>query len=91
MPGLRLQGGKFEVPWVRTELTIDNDVQPEGFNETYSRGFKHSTLKNLTFIAWQLPFLERNSTFVRNANGTVNLDESRRGGRDLWWTGARSL
>lgn len=90
VPGLRLQGGKFEVPWVRTELTIDNDVQPEGFNETYSRSFKHGTLKNLTFVAWQLPFLERNSTFVRNANGTVNLDESRRGGRDLAMYGAQA-
>ena len=36
IPGLRIQGGKFDVPWVRTELTIDNDVTPEGFNETYS-------------------------------------------------------
>jgi hypothetical protein len=83
VPGLRFQAGKFEVPWVRTEMTIDNDLQPEGFNETYTRGFKGSIFKNLTFVAWQLPFLERNSAFVRNANGTVNVDESKRGGRDL--------
>lgn len=83
VPGLRLQAGKFDVPWVRTELTIDNDLTPEGFNETYSRSFKGTAFKNLTFVAWQLPFLERNSQFVRNANGTVNLDESKRGGRDL--------
>lgn len=89
VPGLRLQGGKFEVPWVKTELTIDNDLQMEGFNEIYSRGFKDSTLKNITFVAWQLPFLERNSAFVRNANGTVNLDESKRGGRDLALYGAQ--
>lgn len=88
--GLRLQGGKFEVPWARTELTIDNDLQPEGFNEIYSRGFKHSALKNLTFVAWQLPMLERNSAFVRNANGTVNVDESRRGGRDLAMYGGQA-
>jgi hypothetical protein len=88
-PGLRLQAGKFDVPWARTEMTIDNDLEPEGFNETYSRGFKHSRLKNLTFVAWQLPLLERNSAFVRNANGTVNLDESRRGGRDLALYGAQ--
>ncbi len=89
VPGLRLQGGKFEVPWLRTELTIDNDLQPEGFSETYSRSFKKSALKNLTFVAWQLPFLERNSAFVRNADGTVNLDESRRAGRDLALYGAQ--
>lgn len=90
VPGLRLQGGKFDVPWLRTELTIDNDVTPEGFNETYSRAFKNSKLKNLTFVAWQLPFLERNSAFVRNADGTVNVDESGRGGRDLALYGAQA-
>jgi hypothetical protein len=88
-PGLRLQAGKVDVPWLRTEMTIDNDVSPEGFSETYSRGFKKSSLKNITFVAWQLPFLERNSAFVRNANGTVNVDESRRAGRDLALYGAQ--
>jgi hypothetical protein len=81
--GLRLQGGKFEPPWTYTEMTIDNDLMVDGFNESYSRAFKKSTLKDLTFVAWQLPFLERNSAFVRNTNGTVNIDQSRRGGRDL--------
>ncbi len=88
-PGLRLQGGKFEPPWTFTELTIDNDLMVEGFNESYSRGFKKSKLKDLTFVAWQLPFLERNSAFVRNSNGTVNIDQSRRGGRDLALYGAQ--
>lgn len=87
--GLRIQAGKFDVPWLRTEMTIDNDLTPEGFSETYSRNFKKSTLKNITFVAWQLPFLERNSAFVRNANGTVNVDASRRGGRDLALYGAQ--
>jgi hypothetical protein len=89
LPGLRVQGGKFDIPWVRTEMTLDNDVQLEGFNEIYSRSFKGSTFKNLTFVAWQLPFLERNSGFVRNANGTVNIDESKRAGRDLALYGAQ--
>jgi hypothetical protein len=88
-PGLRLQGGKFDVPWTRTEMTIDNDLPVEGFSQTYSRNFKKSTLKNLTFVAWELPILERNSAFVRNANGTVNIEESRRGGRDLALYGAQ--
>jgi uncharacterized coiled-coil protein SlyX len=82
-PGLGLQGGKFEAPWTNTEMTIDTDLMVEGFNESYSRGFKKSKLKDLTFVAWQLPFLERNSAFVRNSDGTVNVDQSRRGGRDL--------
>jgi len=81
--GLRLQGGKFDVPWSSTELTIDSDLMIEGLNESYTRTFKNSKLKELKLVAWQSPFLERNSAFVRNANGTVNIEQSRRGGRDL--------
>ncbi len=88
-PGLRLQGGRFEPPWTFTEMTIDNDLMVDGFNESYSRAFKKSTLKDLTLVAWQLPLLERNSAFVRNSNGTVNIDQSRRGGRDLAVYGAQ--
>lgn len=82
-PGLRLQGGRFEPPWTFTEMTIDNDLMVDGFNESYTHGFKNSKLKEVALVAWQLPMLERNSAFVRNSNGTVNLDQSRRGGRDL--------
>jgi hypothetical protein len=81
--GLRLQGGKFEAPWTSTEMTIDSDVMIEGLNESYTRKFKNSKLTELKFVAWQSPFLERNSAFVRNSNGTVNIEQSRRGGRDL--------
>ncbi|MDT4956023.1 MAG: hypothetical protein QOJ02_4161 [Acidobacteriota bacterium] len=90
LPNLHLQGGKFDVPWLRTEMTIDNDLQVEGFSQAYSRDDKKSTLRNFTFVAWQLPILERNSGFVRNANGTVNLSESRRAGRDLALYGAQA-
>ena len=90
LPGLKLQGGRFEPPWTFTEMTIDNDLMVEGFNQSYSRGFKKSALKDLTFVAWELPFLERNSAFVRNSNGTVNIDQSRRGGRDLALFGAQA-
>ncbi|HKO59960.1 MAG TPA: putative porin [Pyrinomonadaceae bacterium] len=89
LPGLRLQGGKFELPWTATEMTIDNDVMVEGFNESYSRTSRDSVLRDITFVAWQLPMQERNSAFVRNAEGTVNIDQSRRGGRDLALYGAQ--
>jgi hypothetical protein len=88
-PGLRLMGGKFEPPWVHTEMTLDNDINTEGLSEMYSRDFKNGRLKNLSFVAWQMPFLERNSAFVRNANGTVNFEESGRQGRDLALYGAQ--
>jgi hypothetical protein len=87
--GLRLQGGRFEPPWTFTEMTIDNDLMVDGFNESYTRGFKKSKLKEVALVAWQLPMLERNSAFVRNSNGTVNLDQSRRGGRDLAFYGGQ--
>lgn len=89
VPGLRLQGGKFEPPWMSTEMTIDNDLQVEGLNESYSRSFKNSTVKDLTFVMWQLPMLERNSAFVRNLDGTINIEQSRRDGRDLALFGAQ--
>ncbi len=82
-PGLKIIAGKFEPNWSRTEMTIDNDLQVEGIGETYTRDIKNAFLKNVTLSAWQLPILERGSTFVRNADGTVNLTESRRNGRDL--------
>ena len=89
LPGLRLQGGRFEPPWTRTEMTIDSDLMVDGFNQSYSHTSKDSVLKDVTFVAWQLPMLERNSAFVRNADGTVNIDQSRRGGRDLALYGAQ--
>jgi hypothetical protein len=83
LPGLRLQGGRFEPPWTFTEMTIDNDLMVDGLNQSYTRTPKHSVLKDVTLVAWQLPMLERNSAFVRNADGTVNVEQSGRGGRDL--------
>jgi hypothetical protein len=91
VPGLRLQAGKFETPWVFTEMTLDNDITPEGFNETYSRDFKKAgALRNLTLVAWQLPLLERNSAFVLDSAGRLNADASRRAGRDLALYGAQA-
>ena len=88
-PGLQVQGGKFDVPWLRTEMTIDNDLTVEGLNESYTYNFKKSKLKNLTLVAWQLPFLERTSGFVLAPDGTLDLEASRRAGRDLALYGAQ--
>lgn len=90
VPGLRLQGGKFEAPWLSTELLFDVDLFYEGANESYSHDFKKSAFKNLTLTAWQLPFLENSSAFVRNANGTVNIQQSNRNSRDLALFGAQA-
>ncbi len=90
LPGLRLQGGKFETPWLFTEMTFDADIQPEGINESYTRDFKHGVFKNLTLVAWQLPLLERQSAFVVGADGRANVEAGRRGGRDLALYGAQA-
>lgn len=83
---------KLSTPWSLPEMVFDTDLMVEGFNESYTfaldkqktpNGKATNRRKELTFVAWQLPFLERNSAFVRNTNGTVNVDQSRRGGRDL--------
>ncbi len=83
LPGFQAQGGKFETPWWRTELTWDNDISPEGFNERYAFAPKKSAVKDVTFLAWQLPMLERNAAFVLGADGLVDLSASGRAGRDL--------
>lgn len=55
---LKLDAGKFEYPWYRTSLTFDSDMNPEGFAETMSFDLKSSVLKNITVVAFQLPFNE---------------------------------
>jgi hypothetical protein len=85
----QIQAGKFETPWTRTELTWDNDLSPEGINESYRYSFKKSAFKNVALVAWQLPMLERNSAFVLGADGRVDLSASGRAGRDLALYGAQ--
>lgn len=89
LAGLQIQAGKFETPWTRTELTWDNDISPEGLNESYTLKFKKSSFKNLALVAWQLPLLERNAAFVLGADGHADLSASGRAGRDLALYGAQ--
>ena len=89
LAGFQIQAGKFETPWTRTEMTWDNDISPEGLSESYTREFKKSNVRNVAFIAWQMPLLERNAAFVLGADGHVDLDASGRAGRDLALYGAQ--
>ncbi len=41
---LRLWGGKFAVPFVRTDLVWDGDVNPQGIGGTYQHAFAGGTL-----------------------------------------------
>jgi TolA-binding protein len=90
LSGFQVQAGKFATPWVFTEMVWDNDISPEGLNESYTHAFKKSSVKNVGIIAWQLPLLERNAAFVLGAGGRVDLDASGRAGRDLALYGAQA-
>jgi TolA-binding protein len=89
LPGFQVQAGKFDTPWMHTEMTWDNDISVEGVSETYAREFKGSAFKNFALVAWQLPMLERNSAFVLGPDGHVDLSASGRAGRDLALYGAQ--
>lgn len=56
--GFSVTAGKFAYPWYRTELTFDNDLNPEGFGETLAFNFSGSPLTNVTLVGFQLPFNE---------------------------------
>jgi hypothetical protein len=89
LPGFQIQAGKFATPWTFTEMIWDNDISPEGLNESYTYTFKKSSWKSVGVVAWQLPLLERNAAFVVGADGRVDLSASARAGRDLALYGAQ--
>jgi Putative porin len=56
---LSLTGGKFAVPWYRTELTWDNDINPEGVADTLNFALPNTPLlKRLAVVSFVLPFAE---------------------------------
>ena len=55
---LTLTGGKFAYTWYRTELTFDNDLNPEGFSQGLNFDLKNPVFKKLTLVAFELPFRE---------------------------------
>ncbi len=55
---LQLTGGKFAYTWMRTNLTFDPDLNPEGFSQKLSFDFASPTFKNVTFTGMQMMFNE---------------------------------
>ena len=55
---LKLTGGKFAYDWVRTDMTFDPDLNPEGFTERASFDFKNSFFKNVYLQGMELLFNE---------------------------------
>jgi hypothetical protein len=54
----KFTAGKFGHTWYRTEMTFDNDLNVEGISQTLAFNFKNPVFKNLTVVAFQLPFNE---------------------------------
>src|SRR6266852_3651835 len=50
---LQLTGGKFVYPWIRTGMTFDPDLNPEGFSEKLSFDLHNPIVKNLTAGVYQ--------------------------------------
>ena len=55
---LSVTGGKWGYTWFRTELTWDNDLNPEGVSETVGWNWKNSVFQRLAVVAFQTAFSE---------------------------------
>ncbi len=63
---LTLTGGKFAYPWYRTELTWDNDLNPEGLAQTVAFDINTGILKRVALVGFELPFTEVANTALTN-------------------------
>ncbi len=78
-----LHAGKFAYPWVRTNLTFDSDINPEGFAQTLAWDFKNDVFKNLTVVSFQLPLSETGGS-LSSTTGLVTSP-----GYDSWIFGGQ--
>lgn len=56
--GLTLTGGKFAFTWHRTEMTLDNDLNPEGGSQVIEFSLARGALEHIRLVGFQTPFLE---------------------------------
>ena len=94
---LQLTGGKFQTTWQRTSLTIDPDLNPEGFSEKVSFDLKNNVFRNVSFTGVQLTFNEvagsnipvvlGNDSWVFGGQGSVALSLGKRVNTTLSGTG----
>ena len=54
----QVTAGKWAYTWYRTELTWDNDLNPEGVSESFVWNWKDSFLQRFGVVAFQMPVLE---------------------------------
>jgi hypothetical protein len=64
---LTLTGGRFAYPWYRTELTWDNDLNPEGLAQKLEwKSDKWTLLRQFALVGFELPFAEVAGTASTN-------------------------
>jgi len=66
---LQLTAGRFQYTWLRTSMTLDPDLNPEGFSEKLSFDIKNPVLKNVSVTGMQLLFNEVVGTNLPVASG----------------------
>lgn len=66
---LTLVAGKFAYTWYRTEMTLDNDLNPEGFSQILSFETKKPVLERITLVGFQLPIREVSNALDTFMNG----------------------
>jgi hypothetical protein len=82
-PWLQLTGGKFAYTWQRTSVTLDPDINPEGFSEKFSFDLKTPVIKNFTVQGLQLLFSENNSSKFLNGHDSFAVGGQISGKLDL--------
>jgi len=85
---LQLTGGKFVYPWIRTGMTFDPDLNPEGFSEKLSFDLHNPIVKNLTAGVYQLVYNESSGgqdSYALGAHGSAKLQPL------PWWTATASF
>lgn len=63
---LQVTGGKFAYTWAKTAMTMDSDINPEGFSQKLSFNLPNNVVKNLTFVGIQMLMNETNSGLNRS-------------------------
>ena len=94
---LQLTAGKFVYPWIRTGVTFDPDLNPEGFSEKLSFDLHNPVVKNLTVGAYELVYNEASkiSTSTTSKNQQDSYALGAHGSAKLqpfpWWTATASF
>lgn len=85
---LQLTGGKFVYPWIRTGVTFDPDLNPEGFSEKLSFDLHNPVVKNVSLGAYELTYNESSGgqdSYALGAHASAKLQPF------PWWTATASF